>query len=81
MEFSLQSLDGAFPCEITVDEDNGRFMLRKADTSGEVFNTMEELIQWMEQNWHAEQFTDPQQYNEMMLNLKRHMANKDNTVN
>ncbi|WP_311264933.1 hypothetical protein [Priestia aryabhattai] len=45
MEFSLQSYESAIPCEVVADEENGRYMLRKADTSGEVFNTPSELIQ------------------------------------
>ena len=39
MEFSLSSFDGALPVEVTIDEDNGRYMIRKSDRSGEYFNS------------------------------------------
>ncbi|MBM7703203.1 hypothetical protein [Metabacillus iocasae] len=81
MEYSLQSYDGAFPCEVTIDEDNGRFMLRNADTSGQVFNNIEDLIHWVEDNWQAEQFTQPDEYTNMLLSLKRHLVNRRNTFN
>ncbi|UYP09211.1 MULTISPECIES: hypothetical protein [Priestia] len=70
MEFSLQSLESAVPCEVVADEENGRYMLRKADTSGEVFNTPSELIQWIEANWSAEQFVSTAAFHEMMKQLK-----------
>ncbi|MED4009752.1 hypothetical protein ACFC4S_02070 [Priestia megaterium] len=70
MEFSLQSYESAIPCEVTADEENGRYMLRKADTSGEVFNTPSELIQWIEANWSAEQFVSTDAFHEMMKQLK-----------
>ncbi|MBB6452541.1 hypothetical protein HNQ94_000986 [Salirhabdus euzebyi] len=66
MEFILQSKDGAFPCEITMDEDNGRYMIRKADTSGEVFNTPSELVEWVQQNWVSYDFVDQEQYKDML---------------
>ncbi|MBX9999523.1 hypothetical protein MMB68_01485 [Priestia sp. Y58] len=70
MEFSLQSHESAVPCEIVADEENGRYMLRKADTSGEVFNTPSELIEWIEANWSPEQFVSPAAFHEMMKQLK-----------
>ena len=35
MEFSLSSYDGALPVEVTIDDDNGRYTIRKSDRSGE----------------------------------------------
>lgn len=70
MEFSLQSLESAVPCEIVAGEENDRYMLRKADTSGEIFNTPSELIQWIEANWSPEQFVSPAAFHEMMKQLK-----------
>lgn len=70
MEFSLQSLESAVPCEIVADEENGRYMLRQTDTSGETFNTPSELIQWIEANWSPEQFVSPAAFHEMMKQLK-----------
>ena len=43
MEYNLYSKDSAYPCEVTIDEENGRYMIRKADTSGEIFNSAAEL--------------------------------------
>ncbi|MDY0938719.1 MULTISPECIES: hypothetical protein [Priestia] len=71
MKFSLQSHESAVPCEVVADEENGRYMLRKADTSGEVFKkTPSELIQWIEANWSAEQFVSTAAFHEMMKQLK-----------
>ncbi|MFC0273040.1 hypothetical protein ACFFIX_16565 [Metabacillus herbersteinensis] len=44
MEFSIKSKDNVYPCEVTIDEDNGRYMIRNTDSSGEIFNTPEELV-------------------------------------
>ncbi|TYR81161.1 hypothetical protein FZC66_04665 [Priestia megaterium] len=70
MEFTLQSYDGAIPCEVTVDDENGRYMLRQADTSGKVFNTAAELTQWIKQNWHANQFINPSEFINMVKQLE-----------
>lgn len=67
MEFLLQVKDNAFPCEVTIDEDNGRYMIRKSDSSGEVFNSPMELISWILENWGADDFIDKKQF-EAMLN-------------
>ncbi|MCA1029794.1 hypothetical protein LCL95_01955 [Bacillus timonensis] len=66
MEFSLRSKESAYPCEVTIDEDNGRYMIRKADSSGEVFNTPEELVTWILSNWDSEEFSDQDEF-EMMI--------------
>lgn len=70
MEFYLQAKDGAFPCEVTIDEDNGRYMIRKADTSGEVFNTPEELVRWIVENWKSDDFLDREQFERMMNEIR-----------
>jgi hypothetical protein len=66
LEFSLCSLDSAIPVEITLDEDNGRFMIRKSDSSGEVFNSPKELIEWVKTNFHEDEFCDSQEFKSMM---------------
>jgi hypothetical protein len=70
MEFSLCSLDSRMPVEVTADEDNGRYMIRKADTSGEVFNNRSDLIQWVKNNFHEEDFCDPGQFRSMLEQLE-----------
>ncbi|WP_174732935.1 hypothetical protein [Mesobacillus harenae] len=72
MEISLLSYDGALPVEITLDEDNGRYMIRKSDTSGEVFNTPLELIQWVKIHFHAEEFCNVQEFQSMMKLLSEY---------
>ena len=69
MEYQLCSLESALPCEVTIDEDNGRYMIRKADTSGEIFNSAEELILWVKTNWRAEEFCYPEEFQMMMEEL------------
>jgi hypothetical protein len=75
MEFSLCSLDGALPVEVTLDEDNGRFMIRKSDTSGEYFNSPGELIDWLKVNLSEEDFCDRDEFQGMMEILKKYQLN------
>ncbi|MGM9925128.1 MAG: hypothetical protein ACI35R_12865 [Bacillus sp. (in: firmicutes)] len=69
MEFLLYSHDCALPVEVTIDEDNGRYTIRKSDSSGEYFNTAQELIDWIKQNFTAEQFCHREEYEHMMNQL------------
>lgn len=69
MEFSLTSFDGAMPVEVTIDEDNGRYMIRKSDTSGEFFNTPNELIQWVKSHFREDEFCHPQEFHGMLDRL------------
>ncbi|WP_102347185.1 hypothetical protein [Bacillus sp. Marseille-P3661] len=73
MEFNLKGKDGAFPCEVTLDEDNGRYMLRKADTSGEYFNEPQQLVQWIEENWTVNDFKDPEEFNKMIREIRKYL--------
>lgn len=66
LEISLCSLDSALPVEITIDEDNGRFMIRKSDMSGEVFNSPRELIEWVKSNLREDEFCDSSEFKGMM---------------
>ena len=59
MEFELNSFDGALPVEVTIDEDNGRYMIRKSDTSGEYFNNPFEMVEWIRANFNADDFCVP----------------------
>ncbi|MGD6857313.1 hypothetical protein [Bacillus infantis] len=70
MEFSLCSFDSRLPVEVTADEDNGRYMIRKADTSGEVFNNSADLLQWVKNNFREEDFCDPSQFRSMLEQLE-----------
>ncbi|UII54523.1 hypothetical protein LS684_12660 [Cytobacillus spongiae] len=74
MEFNLCSLESALPVEITIDEDNGRYMIRKSDTSGEFFNEASELIEWIRANLKVDEFCDPTEYYEMMNQLSTYVA-------
>lgn len=74
MEFILKSYDSAFPCEVTLDEDNGRYMLRKSDSSGEFFNSPIELITWIKNNWSEKEFIYPEEYKKMMNLLDMYIS-------
>ncbi|PLR66873.1 hypothetical protein [Bacillus sp. UMB0893] len=50
MEIEIKSAGCAIPCLITADADIGKYMIRKEDTSGEVFNSQGELKQWINEN-------------------------------
>lgn len=69
MEFSLCSFDSALPVEVTIDEDNGRYMIRKSDRSGEFFNSPFELISWVKTHFHEEDFCDPKEFRGMLSKL------------
>ena len=69
VEFEIKAKDGAYPCEVTIDEDNGRYMLRNADTSGEVFHDKTELVAWVKNNWDQNQFEDPERYQQLLNEL------------
>lgn len=74
MEFALNSRDGALPVEVTLDEDNGRYMIRKSDTSGEVFNSPLELIQWVKTNFTEEEFCNPAEFHGMITQLSEYLS-------
>lgn len=73
MEFSLSCKGSAMPCEVTLDDDNGRYMLRKADTSGEFFNSPEQLVQWIQTNWSEKDFYKPEEFETMVEQLKKYL--------
>ncbi|AST92685.1 hypothetical protein ACWE42_07875 [Sutcliffiella cohnii] len=74
MEYELRCKESAYPCEVTIDEDNWRFTVRKADTSGEYFNSPEELISWVESNWSTKDFHDEEQFLKMLQEIKSYYA-------
>lgn len=69
MEFSLSSYDGALPVEVTIDDDNGRYTIRKSDRSGEFFNSSNELIEWVKSNFHEEEFCHPDEFRGMLAKM------------
>lgn len=70
MEFYLHAKDNAYPCVVTIDEDNGRYMIRKSDSSGEVFNSPKELISWIHTNWEADDFLDKVEFESMLQDIQ-----------
>jgi hypothetical protein len=70
MEFYLKSKDNAYPCEVTIDEDNGRYTIRKSDSSGEYFNSAKELVAWIIENWQSEDFLDRDEFESMLNKIK-----------
>lgn len=70
MEFVIKAKDSALPCIVTIDEDNGRYMLRNIDTSGEVFSNKEHLLNWIQNEWHAELFEDESAYYDLLEMVK-----------
>ncbi|AIM15350.1 threonine dehydratase [Bacillus sp. X1(2014)] len=72
MEFSLCSLDSALPVEVTIDDDNGRYTIRKSDRSGEYFNSPKELIAWVKTNFREEKFCHPNEFNGMLAKLEEY---------
>ncbi|MEH7479839.1 hypothetical protein V7157_01785 [Neobacillus drentensis] len=70
MEFYLRSKDNAYPCVVTIDEDNGRYTIRKSDSSGEYFNSPKELVAWIMENWQSEDFLDRNEFESMLSEIK-----------
>lgn len=70
MEYLLRCRGNAFPCEVTIDEDNGRYMIKKADSSGEVFNSSTEVVHWILDNWEIDDFYDQPQFEDMLRELR-----------
>lgn len=75
MEFALCCYESALPIEVTIDEDNGRYMIRKADSSGVFFNTAHELIKWVHENWTSDEFCHPQEFHDMIEKLNSYQEN------
>jgi hypothetical protein len=50
-------------------------MIRKSDTSGEYFNSADELIEWVKANFTAEEFCDPREYHGMIQKLTDYLVN------
>lgn len=74
MEFLLKTKDNAFPCEVTIDEDNGRYMIRKSDSSGEYFNSPKELVGWIIENWDSEDFLEKEQFEGMLKEISVYLT-------
>ncbi|WP_100333667.1 hypothetical protein [Bacillus alkalisoli] len=66
MEFQFRCKGNAIGCEITLDYENNKFMVRKEDTSGEVFNNADEMKDWVAENWTRSFFEDENDYEQLM---------------
>lgn len=73
MEYSLQSLECADPCTVTVDPDNQIYTLKTFDTSGRVFNEPMELVAWIKKNWSPSQFREPKEYQALLNAIKQEL--------
>ncbi|WP_017753467.1 hypothetical protein [Calidifontibacillus oryziterrae] len=73
MEYNLSCKGSALPCEVTLDEDNGRYMLRNADSTGQYFNTPQQLVEWIQANWRSSDFINPDEFTKMMQEMKNHL--------
>ncbi len=69
MEFYLKNRHGAFPVEVTIDEDNHRFTVRNVDTTGAFFNSACELVEWVKSNWDKADFEHPEEFDNMIASF------------
>ncbi|WP_342394359.1 hypothetical protein [Salipaludibacillus daqingensis] len=72
MNIELMPKNGALPCEVTADDDNGVFTIRKEDTSGEVFNNFSSLKGWIHQHWNEEQFVHSNEFHQLLSFLDQY---------
>ncbi|MFK3938854.1 hypothetical protein ACI2JA_15240 [Alkalihalobacillus sp. NPDC078783] len=70
MEKTIWTTESNVPSLIIVDVVNGRYAIRMADTSGQVFTNGQELKQWIEQNWHPALFSDSSQYDQLLNEIE-----------
>ncbi|SDY19596.1 MULTISPECIES: hypothetical protein [Salimicrobium] len=70
MEYEFMTTECALPCLVVSDEDNGRYMIQNFDRSGEVFNSKEELVKWMETFWSPDLMLEPERYDEVLQEIK-----------
>lgn len=70
MEFIIKAKESAIPCAVTIDEDNGRYMIRNVNTSGQVFQNKDELLKWIEEEWNSNTFEDEKAYDELLDMIK-----------
>ena len=66
MEFQFKCRGSEIGCEVTLDQDNNKYMIRKEDTSGEVFNSSGELADWIKENWTKSFFVDDSDHDKLM---------------
>lgn len=69
-EFELESVHSRIPCYLVADDVSNRFAVRTFDTSGEVFQDLDQLLQWVEQEWHANDFISHDDFYSMLNQLK-----------
>ncbi|WP_226666741.1 hypothetical protein [Metabacillus litoralis] len=77
MEFDLKNKDGAIPCWVVADNDNGRYMIREEDTSGEVFNDPTSMLLWIENNWDISNFENKTLFLQMVKSLQQVVEEKN----
>ncbi|WYP24818.1 hypothetical protein NSQ54_10755 [Alkalihalobacillus sp. FSL W8-0930] len=70
MEKTIWTTESNVPSLVIVDNVNGRYAIRKADTSGQVFTNGTELKQWIEQNWNPSLFTNNAQYDQLLKEIQ-----------
>ncbi|WP_070119599.1 hypothetical protein [Bacillus marinisedimentorum] len=73
MEFHLESHNSPVSSAVTVDDGNHRYMVRNGDIDGEMFDTPEELAQWVIQNWRVDDFVDKDGFQQMIVQLERYL--------
>ncbi|WP_113929328.1 hypothetical protein [Bacillus sp. P14.5] len=70
MDYKLSSVDSEIPVVLTIDPDNGIYTIRKSDTSGEVFNDPEDLLNWYEKNLEPAHFSSSSEYKKALQWIK-----------
>lgn len=68
-EFELHSVHSTIPCYVINDNESNRYAVRTFDTSGAVFDSTHALLQWVKQEWKAEDFIDKQAFQTMLSEL------------
>jgi len=72
MNVEIMSKNGALPCEVTADDDNGVFTIRYEDTSGEVFDNFSSLKGWILGHWHEDLFVHSEEFQSLLVQLDQY---------
>lgn len=74
MEKTIWTTESNLPSLVIADSVNGRYAIREADTSGQVFSNGSELNQWIKQHWDPSSFLNPSEYEQLLKEIQQELT-------